>query len=283
MKTTIRTVELLEGTDIVFHPNDFIRNPLLYNTTQIGHVVCGENHSVSRNGYSSFGIYSVTEGTVKLTTKNGAFYAKKGDLLFFDQSEKHLVENGGTIPYEADFAYIFGPNIKEFFEIFYEKFGYVAHDFTPPSMKSVWKEIVKACRENREDIYLTSSLLYGVLTEILKFCGKNEDVTDISAAISFVTENYDKAFTLDELAGSVSMDKYYLIRQFRARTGYTPKEYQNELRLNKAEKLLKTGNLSVTEIAKETGFTDIRAFLALFKKRYGVSPSVYLKNLNPDK
>ena len=96
MKTTIRTVELLEGTDIVFHPNDFTRNPLLYNTTQIGHVVCGEKHSVSRNGYSSFGIYSVTEGTVKLTTKNGAFYAEKGDLLFFDQSEKHLVENGGS-------------------------------------------------------------------------------------------------------------------------------------------------------------------------------------------
>lgn len=140
-------MELLEGTDIVFHPNDFTRNPLLYNTTQIGHVVCGEKHSVSRNGYSSFGIYSVTEGTVKLTTKNGAFYAEKGDLLFFDQSEKHLVENGGTIPYEADFAYIFGPNVKEFFEIFYEKFGYVAHDFTPPSMKSVWKEIVKACRK----------------------------------------------------------------------------------------------------------------------------------------
>ena len=189
MKTTIRTVELLEGTDIAFHPNDFIRNPLLYNTTQIGHVVCGEKHSVSRNGYSSFGIYSVTEGKVRLTTKNGAFYAEKGDLLFFDQSEKHLVENGGTIPYEADFAYIFGPNVKEFFEIFYEKFGYVAHDFTPPSMKSVWSEIVEAYRENREDVYLTSSLLYEVLTEILKFCGKIEDVSDISAAISFVTEN----------------------------------------------------------------------------------------------
>ena len=283
MKTTIRTVELLEGTDIVFHPNDFIRNPLLYNTTQIGHVVCGEKHSVSRNGYSSFGIYSVTEGRVRLTIKSGVFYAEKGDLLFFDQSEKHIVENGGTTPYEADFAYIFGPNVKEFFEIFYEKFGYVAHDFTPPSMKSVWNEIVKACRENREDVYLTSSLLYGVLTEILKFCGKIEDVTDVSAAISFVTENYDKSFTLDELADSVNMDKYYLIRQFRARTGYTPKEYQNELRLNKAEKLLKTGTMSVTEIAERAGFPDSRSFLVLFKKRYGVSPSAYLKNLNRDK
>ena len=283
MKTTIRTVELLEGTDIVFHPNDFIRNPLLYNTTQIGHVVCGEKHSVSRNGYSSYGLYSVTEGKVRLTTKNGAFYAEKGDLLFFDQSEKHLVENGGTIPYEADFAYIFGPNVKEFFEIFYEKFGYVAHGFTPPSMKSVWSEIVKAYRENREDVYLTSSLLYKVLTEILKFCGKIEDVSDISAAITFVTENYDKSFTLDELADSVNMDKYYLIRQFRARTGYTPKEYQNELRLNKAEKLLKTETMSVMEIAEQTGFTDSRSFLVLFKKRYGVSPSVYLKNLNKDK
>ena len=283
MKTTIRTVELLEGTDIVFHPNDFIRNPLLYNTTQIGHVVCGEKHSVSRNGYSSFGIYSVTEGRVRLTTKNGAFYAEKGDLLFFDQSEKHLVENGGTIPYEADFAYIFGPNVKEFFEIFYEKFGYVAHDFTPPSMKSVWSEIVEAYRENREDVYLSSSLLYEVLTEILKFCGKIEDVSDISAAISFVTENYNKSFTLDELADSVNMDKYYLIRQFRARTGYTPKEYQNELRLNKAEKLLKTGTMSVMEIAEQTGFTDSRSFLVLFKKRYGVSPSAYLKSLNRDK
>ena len=275
MKTTLRTLDVLSGTLIAFHPNEYQRHPLLYNAMQIGHIVCGARHSISRTGYASFGMYSVTRGRVKLTTEDGVYIAEAGDFLFFDQNKKHVVENDGQLPYEADFAYVFGPNVKEFFAAFFAKYGCVKRAFTPPSLKEAWQTISSSILENREDEFLTSALLYRVLTEILQICGKEDDSVGIEAAIAWVSENYDKTVTLDSLAERVYLDKYYLIRQFRSRTGFTPKEYQIELRLQKAEDLLKTSSLSVAKIAAYVGFSDSRSFASLFRKSRGVSPSVF--------
>ena len=125
MKTTKRTVELLSGTMLAIRPDNYYRHPLLYNVMQSGYVIGGLKHSVSRAGYNSYGLYSVLKGEVILKTKNRTYKAQAGDTLFFSQEDAHTVENGGDIPYETYFMYLYGPEVKGFYNSFQSKFGYV--------------------------------------------------------------------------------------------------------------------------------------------------------------
>lgn len=273
MKTTKRTVELLSGTTLAIRPDNYYRHPLLYNVVQSGYVIGGLKHSVSRAGYNSFGLYGVVKGEVVLKTKNKTYKAHAGDTLFFSQEDAHTVVNGGDIPYKAYFAYLYGPEVKGFYDSFQSKFGCVMTDFIPPSLENAIQKTTAMIQSGNENKYLISSLLYNVLTELLQKCDESNGRDGITDAIKYVMEHYKEKITLDTLSSMAYTDKFYFIRQFHSLTGFTPKEYQNELRLNEALSLLKNTNLSVTAIAKEVGFSDARGLIALIKSRKGCSPS----------
>lgn len=273
MKTTKRTVELLSGTTLAIRPDNYYRHPLLYNVVQSGYVIGGLKHSVSRAGYNSFGLYGVVKGEVVLKTKNKTYKAHAGDTLFFSQEDAHTVVNGGDIPYEAYFTYLYGPEVKGFYDSFQSKFGCVMTDFIPPSLENAIQQTTAMIQSGNENKYLISSLLYNVLTELLQKCDESDGRDGITDAIKYVMEHYKEKITLDTLSSMAYTDKFYFIRQFHSLTGFTPKEYQNELRLNEALSLLKNTNLSVTAIAKEVGFSDARGLIALIKSRKGCSPS----------
>lgn len=273
MKTTKRTVELLSGTTLAIRPDNYYRHPLLYNVVQSGYVIGGLKHSVSRAGYNSFGLYGVVKGEVVLKTKNKTYKAHAGDTLFFSQEDAHTVVNGVDIPYEAYFAYLYGPEVKGFYDSFQSKFGCVMTDFIPPSLENAIQQTTAMIQSGNENKYLISSLLYNVLTELLQKCDESDGRDGITDAIKYVMEHYKEKITLDTLSSMAYTDKFYFIRQFHSLTGFTPKEYQNELRLNEALSLLKNTNLSVTAIAKEVGFFDARGLIALIKSRKGCSPS----------
>ena len=273
MKTTKKTVELLSGTTLAIRPDNYYRHPLLYNVVQSGYVVGGLKHSVSRTGYNSYGLYGVLKGEVVLKTKNKSYKAHAGDTLFFSQEDAHTVVNGGDIPYEAYFAYLYGPEVKGFYDSFQSKFGYVMTDFIPPSLASSVRQITAMIQSGNENKYLISSLLYSLLTELLQECDVNDGRAGITDAIKYVMEHYKEKIALDTLSSMAYTDKFYFIRQFHALTGFTPKEYQNELRLNEALSLLKNTDLSVTAIANKVGFPDSRGLIALIKSRKGGAPS----------
>lgn len=273
MKTTKRTVELLSGTTLAIRPDNYYRHPLLYNVAQSGYVIGGLKHSVSRTGYNSFGLYGVLKGEVVLKIKNKTYKAHAGDTLFFSQEDAHTVVNGGDVPYKAYFLYLYGPEVKGFYDSFQSKFGYVMTGFIPPSLADAVQQITTMIRSDNENKYLISSLLYNLLTELLQKCDVSDGRDGITDAIKYVMEHYKEKITLDTLSSMAFMDKFYFIRQFHSLTGYTPKEYQNELRLNEALSLLKNTDLSVTAIANEVGFADSRGLIALIKNRKGCSPS----------
>lgn len=273
MKTTKRTVELLSGTTLAIRPDNYYRHPLLYNVAQSGYVIGGLKHSVSRTGYNSFGLYGVLKGEVVLKIKNKTYKAHAGDTLFFSQEDAHTVVNGGDVPYKAYFLYLYGPEVKGFYDSFQSKFGYVMTGFIPPSLADAVQQITTMIRSGNENKYLISSLLYNLLTELLQKCDVSDGRDGITDAIKYVMEHYKEKITLDTLSSMAFMDKFYFIRQFHSLTGYTPKEYQNELRLNEALSLLKNTDLSVTAIANEVGFSDSRGLISLIKSKKGCSPS----------
>ena len=80
---------------------------------------------------------------------------------------------------------------------------------------------------------------------------------------------------LASLSQRFGVSPSYLSRSFKKLTGVGLNEYINISRITAAEKLLQSGNLSITEVAFSCGFNDSNYFAAVFKRVRGVTPKKY--------
>ncbi len=84
----------------------------------------------------------------------------------------------------------------------------------------------------------------------------------------------ERRVALAELAALVGMDRYQLIRSFRAATGLPPHAWLLNQRINRARERLRAG-AALASVAQELGFADQAHFQRVFKARAGVSPGRY--------
>lgn len=79
---------------------------------------------------------------------------------------------------------------------------------------------------------------------------------------------------LAHMAAMGNMDKFRLLRSFRAAKGLTPHRYRNSMRLAKAQELLQKG-IALADCSAETGYHDQSHFSRRFKEALGVTPGAY--------
>lgn len=80
--------------------------------------------------------------------------------------------------------------------------------------------------------------------------------------------------SVEDLAESVGISPYHMIRQFKKFCGLTPHQFQIQCRIRKAQKLLAEGK-SMTEVAYATGFCDQSHFNRCFRKIVRLTPGEY--------
>ncbi len=97
----------------------------------------------------------------------------------------------------------------------------------------------------------------------------------INLVIDYVNVNLDKSFSLEELAGIAYFSPYHFHRIFLAVTGESVNFFTNRLRLEKAARLLKLSNHSISGVAMACGFSSPATFSRSFKQYFEISPSNY--------
>ena len=95
----------------------------------------------------------------------------------------------------------------------------------------------------------------------------------IRRAIGYISSNLSRPMTVDEIAASVSVSKYYFCREFRNETGYTVVRYINDLRCREAERQLRGTTATVGEIARSVGYENLSYFTRTFRAITGKTPS----------
>lgn len=87
----------------------------------------------------------------------------------------------------------------------------------------------------------------------------------------------ENAFLIEDMARSIAVSPYHMIRQFKAACGLTPHQFQMQCRVRKAQKLLEEGK-SVAEAAYAAGFCDQSHLDRCFRKIVRLTPSAYQQN-----
>lgn len=103
-------------------------------------------------------------------------------------------------------------------------------------------------------------------------------ITDyVEQAIIFMKYNYERGISSIDVASNLQIDRSHFSKLFKKKTGLTPTDWLNNLRLQKAFHLLKSTMLSISEIAYSIGIFDPLYFSRFFKKAVGCSPVEYRK------
>ena len=98
---------------------------------------------------------------------------------------------------------------------------------------------------------------------------------DIVQAQMWLQDNYNKEVRFSEVAKRFDMSVRSFNRRFKTATNKSPLQYLQEVRIQTAKDLLKTSNLTISEIAFKVGYSDMGHFTMLFKKMLATTPSDY--------
>ncbi len=104
---------------------------------------------------------------------------------------------------------------------------------------------------------------------------RKSQVSKVEQAKEYMTLHLNKAFTLDEMAASVGISKYYLLRKFKEAEGMTPQEYLRKMRIQTACDMLRYSEFSISYIAEYLCFSSQSHFGSVFRKQTGMTPMEY--------
>ena len=216
--------------------------------------------------------------------KYPAFFAKENQLLFVTKGVLRFTENHRKITVKAGEYFIQKQNFfyngehpchtPYFFAVSFQgewltgqkglpHRGTFSMDDTVPLLENLFAS-ERSCVP-----YTKTGAVFLQLIEQLIPQEKPSPVQKIAATI-----HADPAseFSLDAISAQYGISKNHIINLFKKEYQMTPIAYLNQARLEKAENLLKTTILSLTEVAKISGFHDYSHFYRTFKKIYFCSP-----------
>lgn len=102
---------------------------------------------------------------------------------------------------------------------------------------------------------------------------RDSNESNIARAIKTLRNDYRSTWDVSELAKSVGMSASAFHKHFKAVTMTSPLQYQKDLRLTEARRLLRAGPHSVSSAAFEVGYESPSQFSREYSRKFGSPPS----------
>lgn len=100
----------------------------------------------------------------------------------------------------------------------------------------------------------------------------------VRRARDLMDRHYAEPLDLDAMAREAGFSRYHFARLFRSAYGETPGTYLSRRRVERAKDLLRSANLTVTEVCMLVGFASLGSFSSRFTELVGTSPSAYRRD-----
>lgn len=230
----------------------------------------------------------VLEGTIKGVINGNSVTIPPGDIFFVNSSDLHETDavdqnhmRAITLLLSYDLLKEYCPDVDTYY------FNWSGNDTIHQQLKKLILECAKL--SEKKDVYYELELsiaLRKLCLILLKNCKhkrqeKNlskpevKSMVDIRKVIAFIENHYEDDLSLSEIATYIGMSPNYFSRFFKNATNETVHSYLTHIRLYHAHKELLNSTHSITELALNNGFPNVKAFIEAFKKAYGTTPNKY--------
>lgn len=238
--------------------------------------------------FNIINVFRVKREKVQSVNRNrrwsGMAYRISGSTVFLSGGEKYVAEAGSISYVPAWVDYERNSEDEELIIIHFNTYPYsekkieIAH---PENTERIAEYFM--CLANEWERHSPGyknrcmSIFYKMLEEV-QFCENlsplNKKERIIRESISYMNANYDSpAISVSEIAEKSNVSEVYFRKLYKELFGMSPVSAIMNMRIQKAQTLLKSGYFTVSEVSEKCGFDNVKYFSTLFKKKTGISPS----------
>ncbi|MDT3403101.1 AraC family transcriptional regulator [Mucilaginibacter terrae] len=264
--------------------NDVIKNGYL---TDVGYYPKAKFHKRERTtgATQNILIYCVDgKGTADIGTNQ--YQVSPGTFIIIPRGVKHAYLSSEQSPWTIYWCHFVGPQTDELFRLIYQKEESYKYDVEFVEDRI---QLFDRLYSFLEQGYSTENLTYVnllMMQYLGSFVFRDRFATSFDKAttslvdrsIAFMQENINQPLTLFAIATSVNVSTSHYSSLFKKRTGFSPIDYFNHLKIQKACQYLQFTQLRIREIALEVGINDPLYFSRLFTQTMGYGPKEYRKN-----
>ena len=251
--------------------------------------------NISSHWHSSTEIFFVLSGTVDLIYNGEKHVLKKDDIFLVNSNKIHgITSDSENIVIAAQIEESFIKNNYKNIDSIEFDCKSIFHENEPQAFQEIRKilaKIVWAYNKEEEgyEIKINSLLLeliyiltnnFKVKVNMKNVHANNKHLDRLVRIINYVKENFNNDISLTKVAEKEYLTPQYLSKFFEKNMGINFLTYVNKIRLQHAlSDLINTEN-SITDIAFNSGFPNVKSFISVFKSAYNQTPSIYRKNIN---
>lgn len=256
---------------------------LMY-VTDIGYYPCASGHYRNRPEGSEQNIFIYcTEGEGWISVEGSKVTLKKNQFYIIEAGKKHSYGADAKKPWSIYWIHFTGEKCSLFSSVFNTL--QTIDEAASARFKDrilLFEEVFQNLEMgyNIENLQYTSICLFhllGSLRYIPQFREINKKKSDspIDKAIAYMKENIDQRLTLDQIAQEVAYSASHFSIIFFKKTGHTPLDFFNHLKIQTSCQYLDFTDMKIKEIAVRLGFADQYYFSKVFTKYMNCSPSEY--------
>lgn len=275
---------LVASNRIIYTSSAFAKSTLLH-LQEVGELQARKPHVSKRKDLVSYLFFVVEKGAGTLHYDGVTYSLQKGDCVFIDCSHPYSHCSSEDL-WNLKWTHFYGPMMPEIYDKYVNRGGIPTFATYRPEVYGVLLNellTLAASDDYVRDMKINeklSTLLTMLMEESWQTSGNalhtysKRDLTDIRA---YLDTHYREKITLDELAESFYINKYYLTRLFKEQFGHSINTYLTQKRITHAKELLRFSTNTMDEISRECGFNDGNYFVRTFKKVEGITPGEYRK------
>lgn len=234
-----------------------------------------ENCDFPYHFHKTFELIFIYSGNLSVTINDKQYDIKKNELAFIFPYQLHSFACHEScrfvlLIFPAEIIAGFYRNYKDM----YPENNVITYNSNPHD-KFIFK-----------DIYDCKSFLYQMCSRLIsqtKFIPLDQPQTEqnnlLYSLINYVQKHYKETCTLQQVSKEFGYDYYYLSKYFRKKLGLTFTEYINQYRILQACFMLNNTKETISDIAMQCGYDNLRTFNRNFRLYTGYSPTKYRTTL----
>ncbi|MBB6732644.1 AraC family transcriptional regulator [Cohnella zeiphila] len=257
------------------------------------------NFAVNWHHHPECELMLVQRGRLDVEIKDEVFTLRDGDVIVLGSSQLHRDRSYGDktdyIILQFDLQTFFDQSTIPYLQYFNETkvplsaMNYIFRDH-PESRQAVAECIRDIFVEvqNKESGYeLAVNLLIKKILLILiradtRGLLANQDRVErirLKPVLDYVDGNIGEKVTVEEACRLANMSYYYFVKFFKKTMGLSFTEYVNFRKIKRAEQLLLTRDLSISEVGDQTGMPNMAHFYKMFKRFNHCSPKEFQRRM----
>lgn len=274
---------------------------------KLANVVFTKNSTPLLHCYEEVVFQYIAKGSAAITCDDDVIHAYTGDILFINQSVKHLLapainDHCFLRSIIVNPSFLFGIDQLEMENkyvtpIIADNFIRCIHinsqDSSYPKFLPLMKNLI-ALNEAKESCYelLSKSCLLQLWKLLYDKIAANpcsmhgtartvtQDTQRIKQAAAYIQEHYAEPVTLEDIANSILVSKSECCRCFKRTLNMSPIEYLMKCRITESVKRMhKRAHEPISEIAGAVGFNNTSYYNKVFRKFMGCTPTEYRQTL----